>query len=172
MPQNQALAVTFTAPASNGSPITDYEWSTDGGTTWFSESSAGSPCQSGTGSAETCEITALSTNGSTALTNGTAYSIALRAVNAVGAGNPSNAQSGTPYTTPGAPAITTGSGGMTPSNQTLTVSFTAPPNSGGSAVTAYQYSTDAGATWQNRTDGQSATSTTMTISVLSADGVT
>ena len=36
--QNQALAVTFTAPASGGSPITDYDWSTDG-TTWYSEDS-------------------------------------------------------------------------------------------------------------------------------------
>ena len=57
-------------------------------------------------------------------------------------------------------------------NQSLTVSFSAPTSTGGSAITTYQYSTDAGATWQNRTDGQSATSTTMTISALSSDGAT
>jgi Fibronectin type III domain/Putative Ig domain len=169
--QNQGLSVTFTAPASNGSPITDYQWSTDGGTTWDSESTFGSPCQSGTGSSETCEITALSTNGSTPLTNGTTYPVELLAVNAVGAGAASASQSGTPYTTPGAPAITTGASGMTPANQTLIVAFTAPTSNGGSAVTGYDYSTDAGATWLARTDGQS-TSTTMTISVLSSDGAT
>jgi titin len=170
--QNEALSVSFTAPASNGSPISDYEWSTDGGTSWFSESAFGTPCQSGAGSAETCEVAALSTNGTTLLTNGTTYPVELRAVNGVGTGAASGPQSGTPYTTPGAPAITTGAGGMIPANQTLIVSFTAPVDNGGSAVTGYQYSTDAGASWLNRTDGQSATATTMTISALSADGTT
>ena len=61
---------------------------------------------------------------------------------------------------------------MVAANQALTVSFTAPTSNGGSAITGYQYSTDAGATWHNRTDGQSATSTTMTISALSTDGIT
>jgi titin len=170
--QNQALAVNFTAPSSGGSPITDYDWSTDGGSTWHSESAAGAPCQNNGGSSQTCEITALSTDGSTSLTNGTSYSIELRAVNAVGNGIASIAQSGTPYTTPGAPTITTGAGGMVPANQTLSISYSAPANNGGSPVTGYQYSTDAGATWQVRTDGLAATSTTMTISVLSSDGVT
>ncbi|MGA2304552.1 MAG: fibronectin type III domain-containing protein [Acidimicrobiales bacterium] len=169
--QNEALSVTFSAPASNGSPISDYEWSTDGGTSWFSESAFGTPCQSGAGSAETCEVAALSTDDATALTNGTTYPVELRAINAVGTGVASAPQSGTPYTTPGAPAVTTGASGMIPADQTLIVSFTAPASDGGSAVTGYQYSTDAGATWLNRTDGQSA-ATTMTISVLSADGTT
>jgi predicted RNA-binding protein with TRAM domain len=170
--QNQALAASFTAPASNGSPITDYQWSTDGGATWYSESTFGMPCQSGSGSTEACEIAALSADGATALTNGTAYPIKLRAVNAVGTGSASTSVSGTPDTTPGAPAITTGAGGMVPANQTLMVSFSAPASNGGSVITGYQYSTDAGATWLSRTDGLGATSTTMTISSLSADGVT
>ncbi|MGA2835658.1 MAG: putative Ig domain-containing protein [Acidimicrobiales bacterium] len=169
--QNQSLDVEFTGPDSGGSPITDYEWSSDGGTSWYSESSAGTPCQSTGGSSETCEIAALSSDGSTALTNGTSYPIELRAVNAVGTGSASAAQPGTPYTTPGAPTITTDADGMVPADQTLTVSFTAPASDGGPPVTGYQYSTDGGATWQDRTDGQ-ATSTTMTISVLSSDGVT
>ncbi len=169
--QNQALGVTFVAPASGGSPITDYEWSTDG-STWYSESAFGTPCQNAGGSLETCEIAALSSDGSTALTNGTAYPIEIRAVNAVGDGSPSSELSGTPYTTPGAPTITTGASGMVPSNQSLTVAFSPPEGDGGSAITAYQYSTDAGATWQSRTDGQAATSMTMTISALSSDGET
>ena len=170
--QNQALQVTLTTPASGGSPITDYQWSTDGGSTWYSESSYGSPCQSSGATSVTCEIAALSTNGSTSLANGTTYPIEMRAVNAVGDGTASTSQSGTPYTTPGAPTITTGSSGMIPANQTLTVSFNAPASTGGTAVTAYQYSTDAGATWHARTDGQAATATTMTIAALSSDGVT
>jgi titin len=170
--QNQALSVNFSAPASNGSPITDYEWSTDGGSTWYSETTFGTPCQSGAGSAETCAIAALSTDGVTTLTNGTAYPIELRAINAAGTGAASATLSGSPYTTPSAPTITTGVDGMVPSNQSLTVSFNAPSSDGGSPVTGYQYSTDAGATWQNRTDGQAAASTTMTISTLSVDGLT
>ncbi len=167
--QNQALAVTLTAPASNGSPITDYQWSTDAGTTWFSQTTSGNPCQT-SGTSVTCEITALSTNGTTALTNGTPYSIEMRAVNAVGDGAASSSQNGTPYTTPGAPTISTNQGGMVAANQSLTVSFSTPAN-GGSAITTYQYSTDAGATWHSRTDGQT-TSTTMTITALSTDGAT
>ncbi|MHB1884951.1 MAG: beta strand repeat-containing protein, partial [Acidimicrobiales bacterium] len=170
--QNQALLVSFTVPASGGSPITDYEWSTDGGSTWYSESTHGTPCQSTSGSTGTCEIATLSADGSTALTNGATYSVELRAVNAVGHGAASDALPGTPYTVPGAPTITTGSSGMVAANQSLTVSFDVPTSDGGSAVTGYQYSTDAGATWQNRSDGAAATATTMTITALSSDGTT
>ena len=169
---NQSLTASFTAPSSGGSPITDYDWSTDGGATWYSESSSGTPCQTGTGGSVSCAIVVLSADGTSPLANGTSYPVEIRAVNGVGAGGASASRSGTPYTTPGAPTITTGSGGMVAANQALTVSFSAPTGNGGSAVTGYQYSTDAGATWQNRTDGQSATATTMTISSLSTDGVT
>ncbi len=96
----------------------------------------------------------------------------MRAVNAVGSGSASGTQSGTPYTTPDAPTITTGANGMIAADQQLSVSFTAPVDNGGSAISGYQYSTDAGATWHDRTDGQPATATTMTISALSTDGLT
>jgi titin len=171
-PGNQSLRVNFTAPASNGSPIIDYDWSTDGGSSWYSETSAGTPCQVSGGTSVACSIGYLSLDGSTNLTNGTSYPIEMRAVNGVGAGGASMSYAGTPYTTPGAPTITTGSGGMVAASQALTVAFSAPTTTGGSAITSYQYSTDAGATWHGRTDGQAATSTTMTISALSSDGIT
>ena len=117
-------------------------------------------------------IDTLSVDGATALANGTAYPIEMRAVNAVGSGSASGAQSGTPYTTPDAPTITTGANGMVAADQELSVSFTAPAGDGGSVITGYQYSTDAGATWHDRIDGQPATSTTMTVSALSTDGLT
>ncbi len=170
-PGNHSLTVSLTAPSSGGSPITNYDWSTDGGSTWHAEPS-GTPCQVTGGTSVTCPVATLSTDGATPLTNGTSYPIEMKAVNSVGAGAPSNSVSGTPYTTPGAPTITTGSSGMIPSSQSLTVDFTAPTSNGGSAITAYQYSTDAGVTWHDRTDSASATSTTMTITALSSDGTT
>jgi gliding motility-associated-like protein len=67
--------INFTVPTSNGgSAITNYEYTTDGGTTWtaFSPVTTSSP---------------VTVSG---LTNGTTYPFQLRAVNAIGSGAPSN----------------------------------------------------------------------------------
>jgi uncharacterized repeat protein (TIGR02543 family) len=67
------LTVAFTAPTSDGgSAITNYEYSLDGGSTWttISPVDATSPI----------EITKLA-NGTTALTNGNTYQVAIRALN-------------------------------------------------------------------------------------------
>ena len=67
--------INFTAPTSNGgSVITNYEYTTDGGTTWtaFSPVTTSSP---------------VTVSG---LTNGTTYPFQLRAVNAIGPGAASN----------------------------------------------------------------------------------
>ena len=67
------LTVAFTPPTSDGgSAITNYEYSLDGGVTWtaISPTDAVSPI----------EITKLA-NGSTTLTNGTTYQVAIRALN-------------------------------------------------------------------------------------------
>ena len=74
---DEALTVSFAAPASGGSPITDYDWSTDGGTNWYSEDAAGTPCQD-TSDTVTCAVDTLSTDGQTPLTNGVSYPIQVR----------------------------------------------------------------------------------------------
>jgi hypothetical protein len=141
-----SLSVAFSAPASDGnSAITNYEYSTDNGTTW----SARTPSSS---------TSPLSITG---LTNGTTYQVSVRAVNAVGSGTAATAVSGTPFTTPGAPAISS----VTPGHLTLSVVFSAPASTGGSAVTNYEYSTDNGTTWTTRTP-------TSTASPLSITGLT
>jgi hypothetical protein len=71
---NGQVTVTFTAPTNTGgAAITNYEYSTDGGTTWtaFSPAATTSPVTIG------------------GLTNGTSYDIALRALNSAGAGTAS-----------------------------------------------------------------------------------
>ncbi|MEO8619597.1 MAG: fibronectin type III domain-containing protein [bacterium] len=125
---NGQLTVAFTAPSSDGgSPITNYEYSTDNGATWTTRSP----------SATTSPIVI------TGLTNGTTYQVRIRALNAAGTGTMSAAAPGTPTTTPGAPSISS----ITPGNGQLSVALTAPASTGGTAITNYEYSTDNGVTW-------------------------
>jgi hypothetical protein len=156
-PGNQQLSVAFTAGSDGGSAITNYKYSTNGGTNWQTRAS-------GT-TASPLVISTLSTDGSTALTNGTSYNIQIRAVNAVGDGTATASSAATPRTTPSAPTIT----GITPGNQQLSVAFTA-GSDGGSSITTYKYSTDGGANWQTRSAG--TTASPLVISTLSTDGTT
>lgn len=149
---DRTLSVAVVAGPNGGSAITNYEYSIDGGDTWTTRSpaSAASPVVI------------------TGLTNGTTYPVRVRAANAAGAGDASSIDEGTPRTTPGAPVIDSetivGIGGE------LDVEFSAPSSDGGSAITTYQYSTDAGATW--RTRGTGTTSSPLRISTLSSDAST
>ena len=78
---NGVLSVVFAPPTSaGGGPIIEYEYSLDGGTMWL-------PRSSGT------DESPLVIGG---LTNDTAYSVVVRAVNAAGQGAPSAATMGTP----------------------------------------------------------------------------
>ena len=74
------LAIFFTPGTSNGSAITNYEYSTNNGTNWTTRSPI----------ATTSPITI------TGLTNGTSYPVRIRAVNAAGSGDSSTAVSATP----------------------------------------------------------------------------
>lgn len=78
---NQSIIVVFTESYNGGSSLTNYQYSLDGGATFTSTNSIASP---------------LIING---LTNGTSYSVILRAVNAVGVSPWSNSLTTTPVET-------------------------------------------------------------------------
>jgi hypothetical protein len=145
-PGNQRLSVAFTAPSSDGgAAITNYEYSTDGGSTWSRRVPA----------ATTSPLSI------TGLTNGTLYPVQIRAVNIAGHGAASATVIGTPVPgTPGAPTIT----GITPGNGQLAVAFTAPASDGGAPITNYDYSTDNGASWTSH--APAATASPLVITVL------
>lgn len=84
------LSVAFTAPSSNGgATITNYEYSTNGGTTWTAPSPA-----------VTSSPLAI-----TGLVNGTTYDVQLRAVNSAGSGTATATTQATPVA-PASPTIT------------------------------------------------------------------
>ncbi|MFI5934531.1 fibronectin type III domain-containing protein [Actinoplanes sp. NPDC051494] len=126
-PANTAATLTFTAPADGGSAITGYQVSTDG-LTWSTLATTGTTTRTGTVSG---------------LLNGVEYTVRVRAVNAVGTSAASTGTTVTPATVPGAPTLAVATGG----DASITMAYVAPLNNGGSAVTAYQTSIDAGATW-------------------------
>ena len=122
-PSDGSLTLAFSA-ASSSLAITDYQYSLNGGTTWISGGVTASP---------------LTISG---LTNGTLYSVELRAVSSAGGGASSSPASGTPSALPGAPTITA----ITPGGDgvSLQVAFV-PGYTGGSPITSYQYATSVGA---------------------------
>ena len=121
-PGDGKVSVAFTAPTSNGgSAITDYEYQLDGGD-WTTASTTSSPVII------------------TGLTNGTSYSIKLRAVNSLGVGAESAAVTSTPAATSNAPTALA----ATPGDGQVSVAFTAPTSNGGSAITDYEYQLDGG----------------------------
>ena len=152
---NGQVALSWTAPSTGGSAITDYvvELSSNNGLSWTIVSDGVS--------------TATSTT-VTGLTNGIGYRFRVSAVNGVGTSAPSAASAAlTPMapgapTTPSSPAAPTGTAG---SGQVV-LSWTAPPD-GGSAITDYvvELSTNNGATWLPVNDSVN-TATTLTINGL------
>jgi hypothetical protein len=148
---NARATIAFTAPSSDGgSTITNYEYSTNNGTTWkaFSPTDVTTPVV----------ITTVST-GTSALVNGTAYNVKLRAVNAVGAGSISAAVSVTPSTIAGAPTSLVATAG----NAQISVAFTAPVSNGGAAITNYEYSTNNGYAWKAFSPADATTPVVITI---------
>jgi outer membrane protein OmpA-like peptidoglycan-associated protein len=121
---DQDAALSFTAPADTGGvPITGYQVTTNGGTTWQLITTIAGP--GGTLQAAL-----------TGLTNGTSYQVAVRAVNVIGAGYSTTAVLVTPITgEPGTPGPVTVSGTTT---TTASVHWTAPSITGATPITGYQ----------------------------------
>lgn len=124
---SETLRITLTAGANaNGSTITSYQYrikSTGAYGSWTGLSGTSGPWDIGS------------------LSNGTSYTVQVRAVNSAGNGDGSNEPSATPYTVPDAPTLT-----ITNTCDTVDWSWTAGGN-GGSAITGYEYalSTNGGA---------------------------
>jgi fibronectin type 3 domain-containing protein len=121
------IVLTWSAPTdTGGSAITGYrvKWGVTSGY-------PGNAAYINTGSTS-------ATYTKTGLTNGTQYSFAVAAVNAVNAsdnsGNYASAITATPATTPAAPTSVAGTNGDTQS----VITWTAPTNTGGSAITGYK----------------------------------
>jgi hypothetical protein len=139
-PGNREVALSWTAPASNGgATITDY----------LIQASAGGGAYSTISKA----ASATTSYTATGLTNGTAYVYRVSAVNSEGAGAHVQSASTTPQTVPLAPTNVL----TTPNNAYVTVRWTAPSDSGGSVITDYivQFSADAGSSWTTFADGTS-----------------
>jgi len=129
-PSNGSIGLTWSAPTdTGGSTLTGYvvEQSTDGGVTWTTAATTATPSTTLAG-----------------LTNGTTYSYRVRANNSVGSGAASTVATTTPFTTPGSPRNVVALAG----DKEVVLSWSAPTNSGGSALTGYvvQQSTN-GTTW-------------------------
>ena len=126
-PGDETLAVAWSAPATDGGrDITSYDLR-------YIRSDAPSKADS-----NWTERDGIWTSGAlrhilSGLTNGVDYDVQVRAVNAVGNGSWSGAGAGKPLTTPSAPTIDS----VTPGDETLTVSWSAPSDTGGSGVTGY-----------------------------------
>lgn len=144
-PSSGTLSVAFTAGATNGASITNYQYSTNNGLNWTTRS-------------PTATTSPISISG---LSNGTAYNVRIRAVNAAGSGESSTAVSATPsavvitgdatLTTTYGSAASTGTysstGGTGPYTYTLSATPSGVSISGG-VVTA-SASTPAGTYTQN-----------------------
>ena len=128
------VVLTWTAPAANGSAITDYlvQYSPDGGTTWIT-------FNDGTSTSTSATITGL--------TLGTSYTFRVQAINSIGSGTASNSSSSLPVIT--VPGTFSSGVSATASPGQVSLSWSAPSSNGGSAITDYliEYTSNGGTSW-------------------------
>ena len=118
IPGNEEITVTFTGPVSVDFPVTNYEYSIDGGVTFVlcNPPKTASPIVV------------------PGLTNGTSYLIVLKAINQFGPGLPSSPVSGSPQ--PLAPTAPTNVR-ATPGFEQITLLWSPPLSNGGSEISKY-----------------------------------
>lgn len=135
---DRAVTLTWTEPANNNSPIENYTITGDNG---VGAITVNAPATSKTISG---------------LDNGTTYSFTITATNGVGEGAASTpAVSAMPFTTADAP---TGLAVDSVDDGEVTLSWAAPTNTGGTAITDYEVSYDNGTSWVS-TSGTGVTHT-------------
>jgi len=119
-PQDRALRVAFTPPASDGgAPITQYSVTCRAGTTEpITVSGTASPITVG------------------GLINGREYACAVTARNSAGDSAASPVANATPFTLPGAPTLNS----LTPGDGSIDAAFSAPTDNGGNTITEYKLS--------------------------------
>ena len=133
-----------------GHPVTSYEVSLDGGTTWTTLTTSSS------GSTVTATVPGL--------TNDSAYAFVVRAVNDNGNGTASTPAGVTP-TSPASPDAPTDLA-ATPGDGQGTLTFTASADVPGHPTTSYQVSFDSGTTWTTLTTSTSGSTVTTTVAGL------
>src|SRR6185437_3577180 len=156
------INLSWTAPSNNGgSAITGYKiaQSTNGGSTW-------STLVANTGASST-------TYSNTGLTAGTTYTYRVSAINSVGTSTPSvtasaTTTSNTNLTVPQPP---TGLTSTTVSSSQINLSWAAPSNNGGSAITGYKIerSSNGGTNWGTLISNSGSTGTTYSNTGLAAN---
>ncbi len=148
--RDASASVSWTAPANGGSAITSYRV-----TPYI-----GAVAQTPTTVTGTPPASSTTVGG---LTNGTAYTFTVAAINAVGTGTASTASAPVTPVPPTVPGQTSGVSAV-PGNTTASVSWTA-PSDGGATISAYTVTPYAGSVAQTPTTvsgSPAATSTTVT----------
>ena len=116
-PRSGSLSIAFTAGSAGTSPITNYKYSLDAGTTWLTRSPAST-------------LSPLVVSG---LTNGSTYSVSIRAISTAGDGVASPSVIVTIPSAPSAPLMVTA---LASANRTAAVKWTLGVN-GGSSITSH-----------------------------------
>jgi len=141
-------AGTATVPANGGSDIIRYEITVKQGVNVLDTYNA---------------IPATTNKVINGLTNGTAYTFSVVAVNAVGSSIAKVSAAITPSTTPGTPTI--GTSLQTTSTTSLTAKWTAPASTGGAAITGYEVKVFKDGSWV-KTATATATATSLVVTGL------
>ena len=150
-PSHGSLAVSWTPPGSDGgAALTGYQITASGGVNGLLGCDGGSGEMPPVGQTNSCDVTVTAGPSATSatitgLTDGRTYTVRVTAGNSAGWGPPSEPVSATPGTPPAPPSAPSGVT-ATAGNASATVTWSAPEDNGGAAVTSYTVTAFAGGT--------------------------